>query len=130
MNKAGSCQQQSITTHITPSHNPLNPRSGTHACSSLSLITSNIVFVCTHQLPSLLFCNTLNMYVLTEMRAWAAGGDFAGIGLEAHKLTEAVGMGMELLQALDRLQHGLTLHCRWRRGGWLWWWWLWLWSWW
>ena len=67
---------------------------GTHPCSSLSLITSNIV------------------YVLTEMRAWAAGGDYVAIGLESRNLSEAVGKGMELLQKLDQLQHAITLHCR------------------
>ncbi len=66
---------------------------GTHACSSLALITSNIV------------------YVLTEMRAWAAGADYVAIGLQPQLLTAAVEQGILLLQQLEQLQNALTLHC-------------------
>jgi hypothetical protein len=66
---------------------------GTHACSSLSVITSNII------------------YVLTEMRAWAAGGDYVAIGLQPQLLTAAVEQGILLLQQLEQLQNALTLHC-------------------
>jgi hypothetical protein len=67
--------------------------SGTLACSSLSLISSNIV------------------YILTEMRSWAAAGDFISVGLQSKLLTDAVEKGMELLQQLEQLQTMLTLHC-------------------
>lgn len=66
---------------------------GTHACSSLSLITSNII------------------YVLTELRAWAAGDDYAAIGLQPQLLTAAVEQGIAVLELLEQLQNALTLHC-------------------
>jgi hypothetical protein len=67
--------------------------SGTLACSSMSLICSNIV------------------YVLTEMRAWAVSGEYIDIGLQPTLLTAAVEKGTELLHQLEQLQNGLTLHC-------------------
>lgn len=66
---------------------------GTTACSSLSLITSNMV------------------YVLTELRAWAAGHDYVAVGLQPPLLTEAIEKGLELLRRLEQLQGALTLHC-------------------
>lgn len=66
---------------------------GTHACLSLGLVTSNIV------------------YVLTELRAWAAGDDYVAIGLRPQLLTAAIEQGMAVLQLLEQLQNALTLHC-------------------